>query len=186
MPMFPRFARSFMRHGVALTRPPQSPQLDDAGDIAMIIGKRGGAFPRRTPVRPSRRLGCATTARSAIWVRHAKFNVRQGKNCNGSGAMVPWLMPFTDAAQIVDVTLEARVNGDLRQSDRTGPMLFPVTRQIAHGSPFTTSVPGDIIATATPVAAGARFDPAVWLQPGDVAEMSLPGIGALCNGVVTA
>ena len=183
--MFPRFARSFMRHGVSLTRPPQSPQLDDQGDIAMITGKRGGEFPRRTPVRPSRRLGCATTARSAIWVRHAKFNVRQGKNCNGSGAMVPWLMPFTDAAQIVDVTLEARVNGDLRQSDRTGRMLFPVTRQIAHGSPFTTSVPGDIIATATPVAAGARFDPAVWLQPGDVAEMSLPGIGALCNGVVT-
>jgi 2-keto-4-pentenoate hydratase/2-oxohepta-3-ene-1,7-dioic acid hydratase in catechol pathway len=44
-------------------------------------------------------------------------------------------------------------------------------------------VPGDVIVTGTPTGAGARFDPPVWLQPGDVVEVSAEGIGTLVNGV---
>jgi 2-keto-4-pentenoate hydratase/2-oxohepta-3-ene-1,7-dioic acid hydratase in catechol pathway len=81
------------------------------------------------------------------------------------------------------VALETRVNGALRQQDRTGRMLFPVARQIAYISTFTTLVPGDIIVTGTPTGAGARFDPPVWLKPGDMVEVEVPGIGTLRNGV---
>ncbi|MFZ2100535.1 MAG: fumarylacetoacetate hydrolase family protein, partial [Oricola sp.] len=118
------------------------------------------------------------------WVRHAKFNVTQGKNFDGSGAMGPWLVPFRDPAQIVDVRLTTRVNGETRQDDRTGRMIFPVARQIAYISTFTTLVPGDIIVTGTPTGAGARFDPPRFLKPGDVIEVEAEGIGILRNGVV--
>ena len=118
------------------------------------------------------------------WVRHAKFNVTQGKNWDRSGAMGPWLVPFTDPAQIVDVALETRVNGALRQSDRTGRMLFPVARQIAYISTFTTLVAGDIIVTGTPTGAGARFEPPIWLKPGDIVEVEADGIGLLRNTIV--
>ncbi len=97
--------------------------------------------------------------------------------------MGPWLVPFAHAAQIEDVALETRVNGDLRQADRTGRMLFPVARQIACISTFTTLVPGDIIITGTPTGAGARFDPPVWLQPGDQVTVTATGLGSLTNGV---
>jgi 2-keto-4-pentenoate hydratase/2-oxohepta-3-ene-1,7-dioic acid hydratase in catechol pathway len=117
------------------------------------------------------------------WVRHAKFNVTQGKNWDRSGAMGPWLVPFTDPAQIVDVRLQTRVNGELRQDDRTGRMLFPVARQIAYISTFTTLEPGDIIVTGTPTGAGARFDPPRFLKPGDVIEVEAEGIGTLMNTV---
>ena len=92
-------------------------------------------------------------------------------------------MPFTDPAQIVDVGLEARVNGEVRQQDRTGRMLFSVARQIAYISTCTTLVPGDSIVTGTPIGAGARFDPPKWLVPGDVIEVEAQGIGTLRNGV---
>jgi 2-keto-4-pentenoate hydratase/2-oxohepta-3-ene-1,7-dioic acid hydratase in catechol pathway len=96
-------------------------------------------------------------------VRHAKFNVTQGKNWDGSGAMGPWLVPFTDPGQIIDIHLQTRVNGETRQDDRTGRMLFPVARQIAYISTFTTLVPGDIIVTGTPTGAGARsIRPSGW------------------------
>ena len=75
------------------------------------------------------------------------------------------------------------MNGDVRQSDRTGRMIFPVARQIAYISTFTTLVPGDIIVTGTPTGAGARFDPPVWLEPGDVIEVEAEGIGILRNTV---
>ena len=85
--------------------------------------------------------------------------------------------------QILDVRLSTRVNGELRQDDRTGRMLFPVARQIAYISTFTTLVPGDIIVTGTPAGAGARSDPPVYLQPGDVVEVEADGIGTLRNTV---
>ena len=97
--------------------------------------------------------------------------------------MGPWLVPFEQAAQITDTALETRVNGEMRQSDRTGRMVFSVARQIAYISTFTTLVPGDIIVTGTPTGAGARFDPPVWLQPGDRIDVTAEGIGTLTNGV---
>jgi len=117
------------------------------------------------------------------WVRHAKFNVTQGKNWDRSGAIGPWIVPFNDPDQIVDIRLQTRVNGELRQDDRTGRMLFPVAEQIAYISTFTTLEPGDIIVTGTPTGAGARFDPPRYLVPGDIVEVEAEGIGTLINTV---
>jgi 2-keto-4-pentenoate hydratase/2-oxohepta-3-ene-1,7-dioic acid hydratase in catechol pathway len=166
-----------------LIRPPESPQLDYEGEIAVIIGKGGRRIPEDDALSHIAALTLCNEGTIRDWVRHAKFNVTQGKNWDRSGALGPWAVPFTDPAQITDVALETRVNGELRQSDRTGRMLFPVARQIAYISTFTTLVPGDIIVTGTPTGVGARFDPPVWLQPGDVVEVSAEGIGTLRNEV---
>jgi len=97
--------------------------------------------------------------------------------------MGPWLVPFENAEQLDDVRLSTRVNGELRQEDRTSRMLFPIRRQIEYISTFTTLVPGDIIVTGTPTGAGARFDPPRFLVPGDVVEVEAEGIGKLVNTV---
>ena len=116
-------------------------------------------------------------------MRHAKFNVTQVKNWNNSGAIGPWLVPFEHAEQLDDIHLTTHVNSELRQDDRTGRMLFPIRRQIAYISTFTTLVPGDIIITGTPTGAGARFDPPLFLKPGDKITVSAEGIGSLTNSV---
>ncbi|MBD9527490.1 fumarylacetoacetate hydrolase family protein [Paracoccus sp. PAR01] len=183
MSLFPRFARGFSGHGAALIRPPESEQLDYEGEIAVVIGKPGRRIAESEALSHIAGLTLCNEGTIRDWVRHAKFNVTQGKNWDRSGAMGPWLVPFTDPAQILDVAIETRVNGELRQSDRTGRMLFPVARQIAYISTFTTLVPGDIIVTGTPTGAGARFEPPIWLKPGDVVEVSAEGIGMLCNEV---
>ncbi|WP_209007471.1 fumarylacetoacetate hydrolase family protein [Roseibium litorale] len=184
MSLFVRFARSFVGHGVPLIRPPESPQLDYEGEIAIVIGTGGRRIPEEDALSHIAGLTLCNEGTIRDWVRHAKFNVTQGKNWDGSGAIGPSLVPFTAPAQLADVGLETRVNGDLRQQDRTSRMLFPIARQIAYISTFTTLVPGDIIVTGTPTGAGARFDPPVWLKPGDVIEVSAEGIGTLRNGVV--
>lgn len=184
MSLFPRFARSFVGHETPLTRPPETPQLDYEGEIAIIIGKGGRRIPQAQALNHIAALTLCNEGTLRDWVRHAKFNVTQGKNWDGSGAMGPWLVPFERDAQITDVGLEARVNGEVRQKDRTGRMMFPVARQIEYISTFTTLVPGDIIVTGTPTGAGARLDPPQWLAPGDVIEVEAEGIGILRNGVV--
>ena len=79
--------------------------------------------------------------------------------------------------------LTTRVNGALRQDDRTRRMLFPIRRQIEYISTFTTLCPGDIIVTGTPTGAGARLDPPRFLAPGDNVEVEAEGIGRLVNSV---
>ena len=183
MSLFPRFARSFTGHRKPLIRPPESEQLDYEGEVVVVIGRGGRRIAEAEALGHVAALTLANEGTIRDWVRHGKFNVTQGKNWDRSGAIGPWLVPFADPAQIVDIRLETRVNGVLRQSDRTGRMLFPVARQIAYISTFTTLAPGDLILTGTPSGAGARLDPPVWLRPGDVVEVTAEGIGTLTNTV---
>lgn len=183
MSLFPRFPRSFTGHDRPVIRPPESEKLDYEGEIAIIIGQGGRRISEADAYDHIAALTLCNEGTIRDWVRHAKFNVTQGKNWDASGAMGPWLVPFTAAAQLDDIRLKTHVNGELRQDDRTSRMLFGVRRQIAYISTFTTLVPGDIIVTGTPTGAGARFDPPKFLQPGDVVEVTAEGIGTLRSEV---
>ncbi|MEL6465942.1 MAG: fumarylacetoacetate hydrolase family protein [Pseudomonadota bacterium] len=183
MSLFPRFPRSFVGHGHSVIRPPESEKLDYEGEIAIVIGEGGRRIAEADAYNHIAALTLCNEGTIRDWVRHAKFNVTQGKNWEASGAMGPWLVPFTHAAQLDDIRLTTRVNGELRQDDRTSRMLFPIRRQIAYISTFTTLVPGDIIVTGTPTGAGARFDPPRFLTPGDLIEVSAESIGTLRSEV---
>jgi 2-keto-4-pentenoate hydratase/2-oxohepta-3-ene-1,7-dioic acid hydratase in catechol pathway len=63
-------------------------------------------------------------------------------------------------------------------------MIFSFHRIISYVSTFTTLAPGDVIVTGTPTGAGARFEPPIWLKPGDIIEIEAEGIGMLRNGVI--
>jgi 2-keto-4-pentenoate hydratase/2-oxohepta-3-ene-1,7-dioic acid hydratase in catechol pathway len=181
--LFVRFPRSFTGHDRPLMRPPESPQLDYEGEIAIVIGKPGRRIPEREALSHVAALSLCNEGTIRDWVRHAKFNVTQGKNFDATGSIGPWLTPFEDEAQIADIALSTRVNGEVRQQDRTGRMIFSFRRIIGYISTFTTLTPGDIIMTGTPTGAGARFDPPVWLKPGDVVEVEADGLGILRNTI---
>ena len=181
--LFIRFPRSFVGHGAPLVRPPESPQLDYEGEVVIVIGKAGRRIAEADALGHVAALSLCNEGTIRDWVRHAKFNVTQGKNFDRTGSIGPWLVPFTDEAQIADIALITRVNDEVRQQDRTSRMIFSFRKIINYVSTFTTLVPGDIIVTGTPTGAGARFDPPVWLKPGDVIEVEADGIGLLRNGV---
>jgi 2-keto-4-pentenoate hydratase/2-oxohepta-3-ene-1,7-dioic acid hydratase in catechol pathway len=181
--LFIRFPRSFTGHGRPLVRPPESPQLDYEGEIAIVIGKSGRRIAETDALDHIAALTLCNEGTIRDWVRHAKFNVTQGKNFDATGSIGPWLVPFTDEGQIADIALETRVNGEVRQSDRTGRMIFSFRRIVNYISTFTTLTPGDVIVCGTPTGAGARFDPPVWLKPGDVVEIEAEGIGLLRNTI---
>jgi 2-keto-4-pentenoate hydratase/2-oxohepta-3-ene-1,7-dioic acid hydratase in catechol pathway len=181
--LFIRFPRSFTGHGQPLIRPPESPQLDYEGEIVIVIGKGGRRIPEAEALDHIAALSICNEGTIRDWVRHAKFNVTQGKNFDRTGSIGPWLVPFTDEAQLADIQLTTRVNGEIRQQDRTSRMIFSFRKIINYISTFTTLVPGDVIVTGTPIGAGARFDPPIWLKPGDVVEIEAEGIGTLRNTI---
>src|SRR4030081_3689322 len=182
--MFMRSPRSFVGHDTPLVRPRASAQLDYEGEIVLVIGKAGRHIAESAALDHVAALTLCNEGSVRDWVRHAKFNVTQGKNFDSTGSLGPWIVPYTNEAQIADIHLTTKVNGETRQDDRTGRLIFGFRYLLNYISTFTTLVPGDVIVTGTPTGAGARFDPPRYLKPGDMIEVEAEGVGTLRNGVV--
>ncbi|MFW2333508.1 fumarylacetoacetate hydrolase family protein, partial [Ilumatobacter sp.] len=181
--VFVRFPSSFTGHEHDLVRPPESRQLDYEGEIVAVIGRGGRRIPRDRAREHIAGLTLGNEGTIRDWVRHAKFNVTQGKNWDSSGSMGPWMVTLDEIGDFDDLHLTTHVNGELRQDDTPATMAYPIEYQIEYLSTFCTLEPGDVVFTGTPTGAGARFDPPRFLEPGDVIEVSVPGIGTLRNGV---
>jgi 2-keto-4-pentenoate hydratase/2-oxohepta-3-ene-1,7-dioic acid hydratase in catechol pathway len=181
--VFIRFPDSFTGHERPLVRPPESPQLDYEGEIVVVIGAAG----RRIPIERARdhiaglSLGNEGTIRD--WVRHAKFNVTQGKNWDSSGSFGPHLVTLDEVGDLEDLHLTTTVNDELRQDDTPATMKYSIEYQVHYLSTFTTLRPGDVIFSGTPTGAGARHDPPIWLEPGDVVDVHVPELGTLRNTI---
>jgi len=187
----PKFPSVFMRtrdslvgHNEPLARPPESEQLDYEGEIAIVIGREGRRIAQENAAAYIAGLSLINEGSVRDWLRHAKFNVTQGKNFERSGSFGPWMVSADEFSNYTDLIVRTHVNGEQRQNDTTANLLFPFTYLINYLSTFMRLKPGDIISTGTPNGAGARFDPPRYLRPGDIVEVDSPGIGKLSNGVV--
>ncbi|WP_035871474.1 fumarylacetoacetate hydrolase family protein [Cucumibacter marinus] len=182
--LFMRTPASFVAHDENLVIPKESEQLDYEGEIVVVVGKAG----RRIAEADTRdHIGGLTIMNEGSirdWIRHGKFNVTQGKNFDKTGGIGPWVETDISGIDLTNLSLETRVNGEVRQKDTTASMAFPIARIMSYISSFTALQPGDLIATGTPTGAGARFDPPIWLKPGDEIEVQVDRIGTLRNGVV--
>ena len=182
--IFMRVAESFVGHAEPLQQPLESTQLDYEGEIAIVIGRRARRVKGDEALACIAGLTCMNEGTIRDWVHHAKFNVTQGKNFNASGAIGPWIVTADEFPQgYGNLRVRTRVNGEPRQDDTTAHLMFDFAYLIGYLSTFTTLEPGDIIATGTPTGAGIRFEPPRFLQPGDVVEIEVDGVGVLRNVV---
>jgi 2-keto-4-pentenoate hydratase/2-oxohepta-3-ene-1,7-dioic acid hydratase in catechol pathway len=76
-----------------------------------------------------------------------------------------------------DLALETILNGEVKQQTRTSQLIFPVATLVSFISYIMTLLPGDIIATGTASGIGP-------MQPGDIVEVKIEGIGTLRNYVI--
>ena len=157
--LFMRTSDSFTGHDQALWRPAESHQLDYEGEIAIVIGKVGHRIPQEDASDYIAGLTIVNEGTVRDWVRHAKFNVTQGKNFVHSGSIGPWMVTADEFSSYDNLTVTTRVNGEQRQHDTTANLLFPFQYLISYLSTFFILKPGDVISTGTPLGAGARFDP---------------------------
>ena len=181
--VFMRSRESLVGHEQPILDPPESDQLDYEGEIVLVIGKTG----RRIPEADAHEYVAGTTIMNEgsirDWLRHAKFNVTQGKNFANSGSLGPWLVSSDELDPMGRFHVVTRVNDEVRQDDTTDNLIFDFRYLISYLSRFYVLQPGDIIATGTPNGAGARFDPPRYLRPGDRVDVEVSGVGVLSNTV---
>lgn len=182
--VFLRTRESLVGHMQPMLRPPESEQLDYEGEIVLVIGKTGRRIPRNRVWDHIAGFTLMNEGSVRDWLRHARFNVTQGKNFERSGSLGPWMVTTDELSRKDALHLTTRVNGEVRQDDTTANLLFPFDYLVSYLSTFMRLQPGDVIATGTPTGAGARFEPPKYLKPGDVVEVSVPEIGTLVNPVI--
>jgi 2,4-didehydro-3-deoxy-L-rhamnonate hydrolase len=108
----------------------------------------------------------------------------KGKSAETFCPVGPWLATPDEIkdAQALDMWLD--VNGERRQTGSTATMIFDPYVIVHYLSQFMVLEPGDLIVTGTPPGVGEGFDPPRFLQPGDVIELGIAGLGSQRQQVV--
>ena len=108
----------------------------------------------------------------------------KGKSLDGFCPMGPVVVTPDEFGDPQGKRLQCRVNGETKQDATTADMIFPVDVIIEWLSKGLTLEPGDMIATGTPEGVGMGRTPQEFLQPGDIVETEIEGIGTLRNRIV--
>jgi 2-keto-4-pentenoate hydratase/2-oxohepta-3-ene-1,7-dioic acid hydratase in catechol pathway len=107
-----------------------------------------------------------------------------GKNFDATGAFGPWLVtPDALPPGAHGLRIRGRLNGRVMQDASTGRLIFGVAALVELISVAISLEPGDVIITGTPGGVGAARKPPVFMQPGDVFEVEIEGMGVLSNPV---
>jgi 2-keto-4-pentenoate hydratase/2-oxohepta-3-ene-1,7-dioic acid hydratase in catechol pathway len=174
--MFIRFADTLVSHEGFMLRPRASTQFDFEGELAVVIGRTARS------VKPERALNYVAGYTCFIdgSVRdYQKFSVAAGKNFPATAPLGPWMVTADEIPDPGRLVLTTRLNGAEVQRAGLDQMIHSVAHIVSFCSEFTPLYPGDIIATGTPEGVGARRNPPLWMQPGDVLEVEISEIGTL-------
>jgi 2-keto-4-pentenoate hydratase/2-oxohepta-3-ene-1,7-dioic acid hydratase in catechol pathway len=108
----------------------------------------------------------------------------KGKSAETFNPAGPWLVTSDEIDDVLALDMWLDVNGVRRQDGSTSTMIFDPFFVVHHVSQFLVLEPGDLINTGTPPGVGMGFKPPVWLQPGDVMELGVEGLGTQRQNVL--
>jgi acylpyruvate hydrolase len=165
-----------------LVKPALSDSFDYEGELGIVIGAGGRYIPASKAIDAIAGFTVLNDASVRDWQR-AGTQWTPGKNFDGTMPIGPEVVT-PDEVDVSDLALTTELNGLVMQSARTSQMLVDVPSTVEFFSSFTTLRPGEVIATGTPGGVGFARNPPVWLQPDDIVEITIEGIGTIRNRVV--
>lgn len=179
---FVRGADSVLGPYQDLVKPALTDRFDYEAELGVVIGAGGSYITAEKALDAIAGFVVVNDASARDWQR-AATQWTAGKNFTGSMPIGPEVVT-TDEVDVSDVAISSILNGTVMQSARTSQMLVSVPAAVEFFSSFTTLAPGDVIATGTPGGVGFARTPPVWLEPGDVIEVTVEHVGTIRNRVV--
>jgi 2-keto-4-pentenoate hydratase/2-oxohepta-3-ene-1,7-dioic acid hydratase in catechol pathway len=164
--------------------PAVTTMMDWEVELGVIIGTAGTNIPRERALD----YVFGYTVVNDISARDLQYGwggqFFKGKSLDGSCPLGPVIVTRDEVPDPHNLSLSLKVNGEIKQEGHTGTMIHRIDELIAMLSLGMTLLPGTLIATGTPPGVGYARTPKEFLQPGDVMESEVEGIGTLRNTVV--
>jgi 2-keto-4-pentenoate hydratase/2-oxohepta-3-ene-1,7-dioic acid hydratase in catechol pathway len=170
--LFAKYPTSIVGPGAEVVRPADSRNLHYEGEMVIVIGR----LAKDVPMEEAGDYVFGVTAGNDISERDWQSADLQWFRAKGSDTFGPVGPAIVTGLDYNDLLLETRVNGEVRQSERTRDLIFDVEEIVSYVSRYVTLHPGDIIFTGTPGSTQA-------MEPGDVVEVELEGVGVLRNTI---
>jgi acylpyruvate hydrolase len=170
--------------GRDILKPVTTKRLDCETELAIVIGKKCKHVPeeRAYDVIAGYTILNDVTARDISDIERDSGQPLLGKTFDTFAPMGPYLVTKVEIADPMNLRIQTRVNGELRQDGSTRDMLHSIPKLVSYMSQMTL-MPGDIISTGSPGGGGLE-NPAWYLNAGDVIECEIEKIGILVNAVV--
>lgn len=166
-----------------IPRPAFVHDLDYEAELAVVIGRRGRDIAAADALDHVLGYCCANDV-SARTAQMATGQFVRGKSFDGFCPLGPAIVARDEVPDVQALRVRCRVDGETRQDSTTALMIFDVATLIAHCSAATTLEPGDVILTGTPGGVAMGRKPPPWLEPGQLCEVEIEGIGVIANRVV--
>ena len=160
--------------GEPIVRPGFSSKLSYEGELAAVIGRRCTNLAEDEALGAIFGWTCGNDVTDRD-IQKAEVQYARSKSFDTFCPLGPWVETDFDFRMAI---IETRVNGALVQAGTTELMIHKIPKLLAWASRAITFEPGDVILTGTPKGVGL-------IEPGDLVEVTIPGIGTLTNSVVT-
>jgi 2-keto-4-pentenoate hydratase/2-oxohepta-3-ene-1,7-dioic acid hydratase in catechol pathway len=183
--LFGKFANALIAPGEAIVLPPEATHVDAEAELCVEIGRGGRRIPEAEALDHVRGYRCAND----VSARNIQYSESQWLRAKGFDTFCPLgdtLVPVSELGDGSGLRVVQRLNGEVLQDGNTADLVFSVPFLVAYASNVFTLEDGDLILTGTPSGVGWAREPKVSLQPGDVVEVEVEGIGTLSNPVVAA
>lgn len=168
--LFAKLPSSLVGHGDDIVIPPDSRDLHYEGELVIVIGREA----RNVSASEAPHYVFGVTAGNDVSERTWQRADLQWLRAKASDTFGPIGPAVVTGLNYNDLLVQTRVNGEVRQSERTRDLIFDVAALVSYISRYITLLPGDVIFTGTPGSTAA-------LKPGDVVEIEVEGVGVLRN-----
>ncbi|MFF3594778.1 fumarylacetoacetate hydrolase family protein [Kitasatospora indigofera] len=158
--------------------PRGSEKTDYEAELAIVIGRTGRYLETHrdaAAVVAGYTVANDVTERAFQFERGGQWD--KGKSAETFTPLGPWLVTADEVEDPQRLPVRTWVNGDLRQNGSTAEMIFPVLEIVRYLTHFMVLEPGDVIVTGTPAGVTLGHPGTPFLQPGDVVEIEIDGLG---------
>jgi len=179
---FAKVPSSLLPHQGSIRIPAGVGRVDHELELALVIGKRGANIPESKAMEHVAGYTIANDVTAREMQREEQKKGKPWTLAKGMDTFCPlgpWLVPAGSVADPHNLTLELKVDGEVRQKGSTADMVYGIPELIAYISRFMTLEPGDLLLTGTPEGVGP-------ILPGNRIEGTIAGLGTLENGVIPA
>lgn len=171
--LFLKAPSSLVGHEDAIVLPSYSERVEHEGELAVVIGRQAKDIDDETDALD---YVFGYTCLNDVTARDLQRKDKQFTRAKSFDTFCPVGPCVVTDIDPLDLKVETRVNGEVRQSGRTSEMAFAVPFLVRYVSRMMTLEPGDMISTGTPAGVGPLLD-------GDTVEVEVEGVGTLRNPV---
>ncbi|MHC5067985.1 MAG: fumarylacetoacetate hydrolase family protein, partial [Planctomycetota bacterium] len=147
-------------------------------ELAVVIGKRASYVDEAAALDHVLGYCLHNDYSERAWQLEGTGQWVKGKSCDTFAPLGPFIATRDEITDPGALRLWLDVNGERKQDGTSANLIFNVPFLISYLSRYMTLEPGDIISTGTPAGVGLGFNPPQYLQPGDVVELGIDGLGA--------